>query len=69
VLPQFVPLFQQNGVTLPRPTQIMIDAGTFLSDDWMWLLAAIVLAVVGVREALRRRGPRLAWDRLWRGGT
>ena len=27
VLPQFVPLFEQNGVELPRPTQILIAVG------------------------------------------
>ena len=27
VLPQFVPLFEQNGVALPRPTQILIGIG------------------------------------------
>jgi general secretion pathway protein F len=64
VLPQFVPLFQQNGVALPQATQIMIDAGAFLSDYWIFLLAAIVVTVVGVRELLRRQGPRLVWDRL-----
>jgi general secretion pathway protein F len=64
VLPQFVPLFQQNGVALPQATQIMIDAGAFLSGYWVWLLAAIVITVVGVRELLRRQGPRLVWDRL-----
>jgi general secretion pathway protein F len=64
VLPQFVPLFEQNGAALPRPTQIMIDLGHVLSEYWLWLLAALLIFAVGARELLRRRGPRTAWDRF-----
>ncbi len=64
VLPEFVPLFQQNGVALPGPTQAMIDAGAFLGSYGLLLLAAIVLAGFAVREALRRPGPRLQAERL-----
>ncbi len=31
VLPQFVPLFQQNGASLPRSTQLLIDLGAAAS--------------------------------------
>lgn len=64
VLPQFVPLFQQNGVALPRPTQILIDVGDVLTRDWPFLLAGLAILVVGARETLRRPAPRAAWDRL-----
>ena len=64
VLPQFVPLFEQSGVALPRPTQILIDVGGLVSAYGLWVL--LVLAVLGLalRAALRRPGPRLAVDRL-----
>ena len=32
VLPQFVPLFQQNGASLPRSTQLLIDLGAAVSE-------------------------------------
>ena len=64
VLPQFVPLFEQSGAALPRPTQLMIDAGAFLSAYGLFILAGTVAAVVALRQALRRPAPRLAMDRL-----
>ena len=64
VLPEFVPLFQQNGVTLPGPTQVMIDIGAFLGQYGLLLLVAAVAAGFTIRAALRQPGPRLRFDRL-----
>jgi general secretion pathway protein F len=64
VLPQFVPLFEQNGAALPRSTQALITAGSILGNDGPFLLVGLVLLVVVVRQALRRDPVRLARDRL-----
>lgn len=64
VLPQFVPLFEQNGVALPRPTQILISAGAFVSGYGLYVLLALALLFLAARQALRQPGPRLAADRL-----
>ena len=64
VLPQFVPLFEQNGASLPRSTQLLIDFGHAVSTYGLWALLATVLAGVAIRQALRQPGPRLAADRL-----
>ena len=64
VLPQFVPLFEQNGAALPRPTQLLIAAGAAVSAYGLYALAAFILLALLAREALRRPGPRLAMDRL-----
>ena len=64
VLPQFVPLFQQNGATLPRSTQLLIDLGAAVSNYGLWALLVLILVGVAVRQALQRPGPRLAADRL-----
>ncbi len=64
VLPEFVPLFQQNGVALPAETQLMIDAGAFLGQYGIFLLILLVLAGFGLREALRRPASRLVADRI-----
>jgi general secretion pathway protein F len=64
VLPQFVPLFEQNGVQLPASTQLLIDAGAFVSN---WGILALLIACILVllsAAALRRPGPRLMADRL-----
>lgn len=63
VLPEFVPLFQQNGVALPGPTQLMIDIGAFLGSYGLVLLALLVAAGFAFREALRRPASRLWLDR------
>ncbi len=64
VLPQFVPLFEQNGVQLPASTQLLIDVGAFVSN-WgvVMLVLGLVLVLLGA-AALRRPGPRLMVDRL-----
>jgi general secretion pathway protein F len=64
VLPQFVPLFEQNGATLPRPTQMLIAAGDFVANDGLFVLLALALLGLGVRQALRRPDVRLVADRL-----
>ena len=64
VLPQFVPLFEQNGAALPRPTQILIDAGDIVSSYGLFMLAGVVLLVLMIRQALTRPAVRLVWDRV-----
>ena len=64
VLPQFTPLFAQNGAALPGPTQFLVDAGSFLSAWGLVLLAALLLAGLASRAALQRPGPRLAMERV-----
>jgi general secretion pathway protein F len=63
VLPQFVPLFEQNGVTLPRPTQILIAAGAFVSQDGIYVLLLIIALFLVGRQALRMPRPRMLVDR------
>ena len=64
VLPQFVPLFEQNGVALPRPTQILIATGSLAQSYGLYALLALLLAVLAARQALRRPATRLVADRL-----
>ncbi len=64
VLPEFVPLFQQNGVALPASTQFLIDAGAFLGTYGIFLLLLVVAGGFALREAWRRPQPRLVLDRL-----
>lgn len=63
VLPQFVPLFEENGVALPRPTQILIAVGAFVSDYGIYVLLLFIALVLVARQALRMPNPRLLVDR------
>lgn len=64
VLPQFVPLFEQNGAALPRPTQLLITAGDLVSGYGAYAVLAAAGAFLVLRQALRRPGPRIVADRL-----
>jgi general secretion pathway protein F len=63
VLPQFVPLFAENGASLPASTQFLIDAGQAVSDDGLAALAVLLALALAAHAALRRKGPRLMFDR------
>jgi general secretion pathway protein F len=64
VLPQFVPLFEQNGAALPASTQFLIAAGDAVSHYGLAaLLASVALVVIG-RASLRDPTIRLGFDRL-----
>jgi general secretion pathway protein F len=64
VLPQFVPLFEESGAQLPIATQIVMKAGDFTTDYGLWVLAAVVLAIVALRQWLQNPVRRLPFDRL-----
>jgi general secretion pathway protein F len=64
VLPQFVPLFQQSGATLPASTQMLISAGEFIANYAVLMLLGIVLLVLLVRATYRQPAARLFIDRL-----
>lgn len=54
ILPKFEPLFSRKGVSLPKPTVVMMTISTALLDYWyLWLAAAIglVLAYIFGRKS------------------
>ncbi len=64
VLPQFVPLFEQNGVALPQSTQILLATGNLVSNYGLYAVAFLLLLAFGARAALRRPGLRATADTL-----
>lgn len=64
VLPQFVPLFQQSGASLPPSTQFLIDAGHWVGAYGPAAVAALLALGLIARAALRRPSVRLPADRL-----
>jgi general secretion pathway protein F len=63
VLPQFVPLFEENGAALPTSTRILIALGAFVGNDGAYVVLALAALFLLASAALRRPGPRLAADR------
>jgi general secretion pathway protein F len=53
VLPQFVPLFEENGAALPRATKILIAIGDAVSNDGPWAVLALLLLGFAARQALK----------------
>ncbi|MFC7739019.1 type II secretion system F family protein [Roseomonas sp. GCM10028921] len=64
VLPQFVPLFEQNGASLPASTQFLVDAGRVVSAYGLHGLLALSTGFVVFRAAMRQPGFRLMRDQL-----
>ena len=64
VLPQFVPLFEQNGAALPRSTALLIASGDFVAGYGLYALLVLALLGLGLRQVLRQPGPRLLKDRF-----
>jgi general secretion pathway protein F len=64
VLPQFVPLFEQSGASLPASTRFLIDAGDAIGNDGPAALVGLAALVLAARLVLRRPAARLAFDRF-----
>jgi general secretion pathway protein F len=62
VLPQFVPLFAENGVALPASTAFLLAVGNAVSDYGLFALVLSVAAFFGLRVWLKRPGPRRTAD-------
>lgn len=64
VVPQIVQVFQQSKQSLPLLTRALIALSDFLRATWPYIAVAAVGGAVALRLALRRDGPRRAWDAL-----
>ncbi len=63
VLPQFVPMFEQAGATLPALTRFVIAMGAFVASYGLIMLLVLLVTGVVIRQLLKRPGPRLWFDR------
>jgi general secretion pathway protein F len=55
VLPQFVPLFEENGAALPTATKLLIAIGDAVSNDGPWAVLALLILGFAARQALKDR--------------
>jgi general secretion pathway protein F len=64
VLPQFVPLFAESGAELPTMTRWLISFGTVMQVAGPWLLIAVLILGVALRQAMQNDGFRRPVDRI-----
>ena len=62
VLPEFKPLFDEAGKSLPFATQVVMAIGDFLGAWWWALLVLIAAGAYTFRRALRDADFRARWD-------
>ena len=62
VLPQFVPLFEQNGAQLPAPTRALILLGDLVSGYGLYVALILLILLALASQALKQPGPRLRAD-------
>lgn len=64
VLPQFVPMFQENGVQPPGSIRFLVGLGNAVQDDGLLMLLGVLACGMILRALLRQPSVRLVIDRL-----
>lgn len=62
VMPKFAPLFNRKGMTLPKPTQVMIVLSDAMIQYWYFWLAGLVAGVVAFLVWRRTQHGRRSLD-------
>lgn len=65
VMPTFVTMFQDSGVTLPAPTRALLAFSNFLRNDWLFLIVGISVLVYVLKRIGRTPGGRYFYDSLY----
>ncbi len=64
VVPTFVKMFESSNMTLPYPTQVLVNMSEFLQAYWMWLVLGTVGGLIFLKHAYGTKSGRLAIDRI-----
>lgn len=64
VLPKFSAIFTEFGTALPLSTQILLGFSNFIQSYWWAIIAALAVAVIGIRSYIKTVKGRLAWDEI-----
>jgi type IV pilus assembly protein PilC len=64
VVPTFVRMFESSNMRLPYPTQVLVNMSEFLQAYWLWLVTAIVVALVFIKQIYGTKSGRHAIDGL-----
>lgn len=61
VLPQFTPLFNRQGIKLPKSTIVMMYVSSMLIHHWPWFVVGAIAAIVGLVFGMRTHRGMHAW--------
>jgi len=64
VVPKVVYIFENYDQQLPILTRIMIASSDFIRDYWFAMIVVIVALVFGIRQLLKKDGPRRQYHHL-----
>ena len=64
VVPKVVYIFENYDQALPLLTQIMIASSDFIRGYWLAMIIGIAAIVFGIRQLLKREGPRRRYHHL-----
>ena len=64
VVPKVVYIFENYDQQLPLLTRIMIGASDFIRDYWVALIIGIIASVYGIRQLLKKEGPKRKFHHL-----
>lgn len=64
VVPKVVYIFENYDQQLPLLTRIMIASSDIIRDYWLAIIAVVAVVVIGVRQLLKKEGPRRKYHRL-----
>ena len=64
VIPVFAELFNSFGKALPAPTQFVINLSNFVINYLHFMIATVVLIVLGIRQAYRTERGQFIIDKL-----
>ena len=64
VVPKVVYIFENYDQQLPLLTRVMIASSDIIRDYWVAIIAGIVIVAFGIRQLLKKEGPRRKYHRL-----
>ncbi|QBG36601.1 type II secretion system F family protein [Litorilituus sediminis] len=63
VIPTFANMFSKLGAELPLATRFLIASSNFFINFWPYMLMAVVLVFIAVKQSLKTKQGRYQWDK------